>query len=205
MRDVGKIIQFFRKIKKIGQDELAGKLGITKQSLSNIEQNRVTVHTKRLEEICRILEVDETEFWQKVLGLDYDLDAGKIKIMGYVNEKENKHPITWSQERLPVSKEIGSISPFVNLPHTHFYALILADDSMDPFKKDWIVVVDPDGEIVNGDQVVVLYNNRLLLRTINITDSNSFSLTALRSFEEPMAVLKKDAKILHKAWCFVVK
>lgn len=62
MKDIGKMLSSLRRERKISQDDLAGKLGLTKQTISNYEKNKRRPDYETLEAICDILNVPVTFF-----------------------------------------------------------------------------------------------------------------------------------------------
>lgn len=58
---IGTKIRFIREERKITQDLMANKLGISQTAYSKIESNQTQVTIDRLKEIAGILEVSETE------------------------------------------------------------------------------------------------------------------------------------------------
>ncbi len=58
MRDIGKNIKQLRKIKNITQDELAQKLFVTRQTVSNYEIGRTRPDIEMLTKLAEVLEVD---------------------------------------------------------------------------------------------------------------------------------------------------
>ncbi|MBF0105499.1 MAG: LexA family transcriptional regulator [Deltaproteobacteria bacterium] len=206
MENIGEIIKKFRKNKGLNQQELAKKLGLTVQSLCRMETGKNKIHTQHLEEICDVLGIHVLEFWNEVFGQNKKEEPSRdIPIVGYVNSQTKSRNIIWSNEGLPVSNPIGVVSTLTNMPDTNFYALIIDDNTMDPFEAGWIVVVDPNAEIQNRDHVIVRHNESVLLRRIVIEDKTSFSLHATKSFETPLKLSRLRTKVLHKAWCFVAR
>lgn len=55
---IGDQIKKLRKIKKISQDDLSEMLGISRSTLSKIENNRQTVDRETIKNISRVLDVD---------------------------------------------------------------------------------------------------------------------------------------------------
>lgn len=55
---IGQNIRKWRELKGIKQQSLARELGITKASLSNIENNKSNINLHRIEDIARCLGID---------------------------------------------------------------------------------------------------------------------------------------------------
>ena len=58
---IGTKIRYIRENKKITQDYIANKLGISQTAYSKIETNQTQLTIERLKEIAELLEVSETE------------------------------------------------------------------------------------------------------------------------------------------------
>ncbi|MBF0104481.1 MAG: LexA family transcriptional regulator [Deltaproteobacteria bacterium] len=203
MNNLGKLIKFYRKKRRVDQSSLAQKLDISIQSLSRLENDKVKIHTGKVEEICHILDVNVDEFWRKAMGQEGGRDNHEIPIVGHVNTSSNKNNVTWSQEWFPTNTPMGFVHTLSNLLHTRYYGLVINDNSMDPFLSGWVVVADPDDTVINKNNVIVLHNGRLLFRRINIIDKNTFYLEVFKSFEEPLKLNKDEVPFIHKAWCYI--
>ena len=59
--NIGRKLKYLRKIKRLSQQELADKVGITRSTISNYELGRRTPHLKDLQRFCKVFDV----------GLDY--------------------------------------------------------------------------------------------------------------------------------------
>lgn len=66
---IGQNIRKWRELKGIKQQVLARELGITKASLSNIENNKSDVNLHRIEDIARCLGIDSMSLFRDPLEL----------------------------------------------------------------------------------------------------------------------------------------
>ena len=66
---IGQNIRKWRELKGIKQELLAGKLGITKAALSNIENNKADINLHRIEDIANCLELDTMKLFCDPLDL----------------------------------------------------------------------------------------------------------------------------------------
>jgi len=66
---IGQNIRKWRELKGIKQQVLARELGITKASLSNIENNKSDVNLHRIEDIARCLGIDTMSLFRDPLEL----------------------------------------------------------------------------------------------------------------------------------------
>jgi len=66
---IGLNIRKWRELKGIKQEQLAGKLGITKAALSNIENDKTDVSLHRIEDIARCLDLEVMQLFNNPADL----------------------------------------------------------------------------------------------------------------------------------------
>jgi transcriptional regulator with XRE-family HTH domain len=204
MENIGKTIRSIRKKKKVSQEDLVKKLGITVQTLSKIENDKGKVHTELLDKICQVLGVELVEFFELSSGVDASKNGLQpVPIHGYVNDLSRKHIVSWTPEGKPESDSIGVLNVSTQLSDKNSYAMIVSDNSMDPIESGWVIIVSPFAEIQNRDLVMVDLYGEALLRRISINDNDSFTLHVTKSFQRPKNFTHKDVAILHKVIGFM--
>lgn len=199
---IGQSIQYFRKLKGINQSDLANGLHVTRQIVSSVENDRGSVHVNRIKDICKLLGIGEFEFWQHVYGTTQNANglSDNMAVYGYVNDKS---AIQWGDNGFPVSDPIGELAGISVPAKLNCYALIVKDNSMDPFERDWKLVVAPAHQIQHRDHVIVEHAGSLLFRRIFFDGvGDSFTLTASKGFIEPLELKRRDVQVLQKVWAF---
>ena len=58
MRDIGKNIKHLREVNKLSQEQLAEKLFVTRQTISNYETSRSRPDVEMLQKIAEVLDTD---------------------------------------------------------------------------------------------------------------------------------------------------
>lgn len=203
-RTVGETIQYFRKQKNLRQDDLGKLLGIGYPQMSRIETGKVSIHTDRVSEICKALGVDEFEFEKYRLGKENtDEKLKTIPVFGYVNDATQKSSVAYDEKGFPKTAPIGMLGIVSPLSDPLSYGMIVKDESMDPFGRDWTIIISPQYKIQHRDFVVVEYNQSLLFRRIFFEANQQFSLKATHGFEEPLTLNRDEIKIIQKAWTFI--
>ena len=84
---IGDKIKELRKINDITQQELANKLGISFQALSNYENNRRTPNVEQIKLICIFFNISADE----LLEIDTEKDRQKVQINNSFNKKRIFH------------------------------------------------------------------------------------------------------------------
>lgn len=200
---IGQSIQYFRKLKGMNQGDLAKGLNVTRQIVSSLENDRSSVHVGRIKDICGLLEIGEFEFWQHVYGAERAKQGipSNLEVYGYVNDKCS---IQWDSEGFPVSEPIGELAGISVPSKMNCYALLVKDNSMDPFERDWKLVIAPNQQIQNRDHVIVEHNGSLLFRRLYFDGvGENFTLKASMGFTESLNLERKDVGIIQKVWTFI--
>ena len=70
MNTVGKNLKTLRKRSGMKQEDLAEKIHVTRQTISNYETGRRAVDVVQLNKICNALDVDMIELLTKVVNMD---------------------------------------------------------------------------------------------------------------------------------------
>ena len=204
MENIGKTIRLIRKKKKVSQEDLVKKLGITVQTLSKIENDKGKVHTDLLEKVCHILGVELVDFFGMTTGVETTKTTVRpVPIYGYVNDLSRKSSISWSSEDLPEAEPIGVLNISTQSSDKKAYAMIVSDNTMDPVETGWVIVVSPVAEILNRDFVMVELQGEILLRRITINDNDTFTLHVAKSFQRPITFTRKEITIMHKVLAFI--
>lgn len=178
-----------RKNKQMSQESLAKQLGVSKQAVSNWENNQNHPDSKKLKSISQVLGVDIN--WlltgaRKGLNLDTGRStrAGEVIIYSLKDISD-----------LESSKNDGNIRPSLVSyfeASTSSFAITIEDNSMSPeFIEGDVVIIDPEVSPVPGDKVCSLVDGmedalfRIYkssgLKLINNSEKSQFSLLPINN------------------------
>ncbi len=102
MKQIGKRIKYLREKKGLLQKEVAEKIGVTRETIVNIENGRSKGTMEIVEPLCEILGVSPNYL---ILGRDTISELG----LSPEGEKLYKEYLTYLQEKYPKEKEYKKI------------------------------------------------------------------------------------------------
>lgn len=178
-----------RKNKQLSQDSLAKQLGVSKQAVSNWENNQNHPDSKKLHSIGRVLSIDIN--WlltgtKKDLNLDTGRSTGAGEVIIYSLKDISD---------LETAKNDGNIRPslvsYFDASKSSF-AITIEDNSMSPeFIEGDVVIIDPEVSPVPGDKVCALVDGMddALFRTykssglklVDNSENSQFSLLPINN------------------------
>lgn len=175
MNDIGKLLSTIRKERKFSQDGLAKKLGMTKQTISNYEQNKRRPDYETLEAICDILNVPVTFF---ISSTERDQELQRVReAHATSNLPSNVMPIvSGTGQRVRVLGEIAAGKPlymeedyetWVDAPMKADFALVVRGDSMYPTYLDGdVVYIKAQPDVDDGQVAAVAVDDSATLKHV---------------------------------------
>jgi repressor LexA len=211
-----------RKRLKMSQDELAGKIGVARQTISSWENNASIPNSDDLKKIAAILnttvayligesddkEIRRTSYYYDQLIEIPIMDASIVACAGAGNGwVEEVAAQTEKYIHLP-KETIGPIG--VNGP----FAVKVEGDSMEAagINDGAIVAINPEAEIYDGDVVLVAFGimRQVAVKWIYFRRDGSIELRSANSAYQPLIFSKEDieqdmVRVLGKVVCVVNK
>ena len=224
--DVGNAVYFFRNHKKLTIADLAILVGVSKSTISKIENGKQGYTGETIKRIAEALNIkasdifDFAEMQENSRIADQSVDWEE-QVKRYENPVENELDPRYARVVTTVVPLISWVQagawqnqadPHLDNPganelvatsykaKAHTYALRVRGESMEPkFPDGCIIIVEPEEHIVSGQFVIVRQNGDEATFKQYIEDGSAMYLKPLNS-RYPIMELKKDA-----VFCGVVK
>ena len=197
---VGTKIKYFRKSKKLTQEDLGNLMGTKKATISNWENGYRSPQQDSLFELADILEVSINDFFPPVSNVIEIKKTQNIPVVGTIA----------CGDPILAQENISDTIPFPVelLPSGNLFFLKAQGNSMEPtIKEDALVLIRKQEEVENGEIAAVLVNGdteatlkkvRKLGDTILLEAINEEYAPYLVNKENPARIIGKAIKVLNE-------
>ena len=167
-----------RKMRKISQEDLADKLGVSRQSVSKWETGENYPSMTNIMCLCTIFKCNINELVHEDMSDINSLDEEvKMSVVKFKNEKQKK--VKALSKIIAVISKIGWICSIVGIVLLSITALVIPVALKDiNIEENKIVTNNETIEIVEEDNELVLKHNNIVIAS----ESNQESIIRIKSF-----------------------
>ena len=167
-----------RKMRKISQEELADKLGVSRQSVSKWETGENYPSMTNIMCLCTIFKCNINELVHEDMSDINSLDEEvKMSVVKFKNEKQKKVKVL--SKIIAVIAKIGWICSIVGISLLALIAIVIPIALKDiDIEENKIVTHNETIEIVEKDNKLVLKHNNVIIAS----ESNEESITKIKTF-----------------------
>ncbi len=182
-------IKILRKEKKISQAELAKKLGVAQNTVSNWENGVRGVDTGYLKKLAEILECSADYLIESSNILSNGKTGIKIPVLGYVKAGIPIDRIEEIVDYEEISEEMASGGDF--------FGLKVKGDSMEPkISEGDVVIIRKQSDVLSGEIAIVCVNGDEVTIKKFLKHENGVSLVAFNTAYPPMFYTKNEVASL---------
>jgi|GEM_PF-518010 len=222
--EVGNAVHFYRKQKDLTLDELASVVGVSKSTISKIENGKQGYTGETITKIAEALGIRPTDIFKFAEAhtsaaeanehIDWEKEAAHAHLEAIEDSTHDRIRttvvplISWVQAGTWQTLADPNVdSPGANeliattyKAKAHTYALRVRGDSMEPkFPEGCIIIVEPEEDVLPGKYVIVRQNGDEATFKQLIKDGSTLLLKPLND-RYPIMELRKDA-----VFCGVVR
>lgn len=203
--NVGEKIRLLREQKNISQSKLARLAGISNDYMNKIELGKVeNIGIQKIRDIAKALGAKE-EFLFGGFGEGdsaplTDKHYEQMPIIGYANAGKSHSRISYDDAGYPVGWGTRVFPKPPDFHDPNGYVVLIKGESMLPMREGWRLVVSPNSEVKDGDDVIVrtadgdVYYKRIQMK------GDTLVLKSFNSTFEPIILQRHEILWMHKVW-----
>ena len=194
----------------ISQRKLSFVSGMSPEYINRIESEKITnVGIEKIEALAKALNVPIS----KILSNENEditenrngQDNQEMPIVGYANAGKRESRIQFDDSGYPVGWGHRIFPKPSDFKDPNGYVVLIKGDSMLPMKEGFKLVVSPNIEVKDGDDVVVrTADDDVYYKQVAIK-GDTVVLKSYNSAFDPIILNRAEIKFMHKVWAIFIE